>query len=358
MENTRILKFTEKEIDWIKEKIERVMKAYNSDDANEVRELIEGIQGSIVDAVLMLNCTDNQVNISAINKDRVVNNKAIDVAWDACGLWAMNEFGCKTAEDCKEYMKDDDIACELYEKIFKFYEESENETMDGNKEFVENLRRYSNANITAESIIDYIYKGETDNEFDDFLEYAGSIDAIEKLLKDVVSSANKIIHAHADYKRSMYVTKEDQREIDQEIEEMKEDGLSLDQMIETVSEKIHELQIPIDGFGNRSIEAEEFYGKLYRYLVQEEAIMKEAGLLKSLKRASSVGSTFKYKFKVDNEYEVQGIFDKLNNLISREEIILHEDPRFEGHDTISAITIEGRLTEKGMQEVTELKEEM
>ncbi|WP_053956816.1 hypothetical protein [Inediibacterium massiliense] len=349
MENTRILKFTDKEIDWIKEKIERVIKTYNSDNAKEVRELIEGIQGSIVDAVLMLNCTDDQVNISAINTDRVVNNKAIDVAWDAGGLWAMNEFGCKTADDCKEYIKDDDIACEIYEKIFNFYEENENETMDETKEFVENLRRYSNANITAEGIIDYIYKGETDDEF---LEYAGSIDAITELLKDVVSSANKIIHAHADYERSMYVTKEDQREIDQEIEEMKEDGLSLGQMIEAVSEKIHELQIPIDGFGNRSIEAEEFYGKLYRYLVQE------AGLLKSLKRASSVGSTFKYKFKVDNEYEVQGIFDKLNNLISREEIILHEDPRFEGHDTISAITIEGRLTEKGMQEVTELKEEM
>ncbi|MCT4543503.1 MAG: hypothetical protein N4A63_08175 [Vallitalea sp.] len=122
-----MLIFTEEELAWIKKDFENVMKIYNGDSAQDIRDLIEAIDGECLDIVILFN-RNNYRLFNIVNTNEYFNKKAIDYLWEG-NMWYWCKEELTTAEEVKKYMNDDTY-CQLYEKIFNYYYDGDEDELE------------------------------------------------------------------------------------------------------------------------------------------------------------------------------------------------------------------------------------
>lgn len=111
-----MIKLNEKEIEYLKKEMQRVINIWENGTLKELKEYIEYVGGSSLDTVLMFNRSDYKM-LNEINTNKFINEKIIDFCIYGLGMFAYKdrEF---TVEEVTEQIEDEEF-CSIYAKLIE-----------------------------------------------------------------------------------------------------------------------------------------------------------------------------------------------------------------------------------------------
>lgn len=142
-----MLHFKEQELNYIKKVVADATVHIDRLDKEELIDYIDSIGGDVFSHIRMF--TNHSDVFDKINKEEHINEWAINILWWADGMWVWLEGDSRYAEDVKEFI-DDDMYCQLYEKILDYWEEQdeeeilEDEYIKGFNEAIEHMKNTVN----------------------------------------------------------------------------------------------------------------------------------------------------------------------------------------------------------------------
>lgn len=109
-----MIKFNNKELDYIEESMENVLDIWNNGTKEELKQYIKDIGGKELDTVLLAHNND-WFSIDLINTNTYINKEIKDFCLNALGMWVFIDL-VDTIEELMEYIPDEMYCC-IYKKI-------------------------------------------------------------------------------------------------------------------------------------------------------------------------------------------------------------------------------------------------
>lgn len=110
-----MLKFSEKELVYLKNEIQKVIDTYNNGTLEELKELIHNVNGATIDLALYFSNNDYFL-FNKANDDKFENKQLKEFCSEGLCMWCWIDGTFETAEEIYKYIPDETY-CEICEKI-------------------------------------------------------------------------------------------------------------------------------------------------------------------------------------------------------------------------------------------------